>query len=197
MIIKLFDEHKWLTNIDHPIAKTFSEIWNNGTMDHRCSDDNCIGKIYENLAYVDKPLLKNIFANYGNITINNYITYGDSPHEDIDLCFDYDDIFEDKELNKLMIDSLNGTHYDIAAVLYYLYKDKFVLCGEKSWYKFEGHRWIDHDDLELRKNISNDLCKKYMTILKFYKKKNENIQKIKKLNDLVLSLKKHNLKIIL
>lgn len=195
-VITYKDTYCPIAEQNHPIGKTFSEIWNNGMMDHRCSDEKCVGKIYDKVACVDRPLLKNIFANYGNITINNYISYGDTPHEDIgdDIYFEYDDILEDKELNRLIIDSLNGTHYDVAGVLYYLFKNKFILCGDNNWYKYDNHIWIEYDDIELRKNISNCLYDKYKIVSKFYKKQSDNALKVKKINELALSLKKTQFK---
>jgi len=53
-----------------------------------------------------------------------------------------------------------ATEYDLANVLYNLFKDRFVCVSikHKGWYEFVGHRWIEVDSgSSLRMLISKDL----------------------------------------
>ena len=51
---------------------------------------------------------------------------------------------DDKRLKLLVENSINGGYtYEIAKIVHYLYKDKYV-CGKlknKLWFHFEGHKW--------------------------------------------------------
>ena len=44
-----------------------------------------------------------------------------------------------------LIDSLSGTNFDVAKVLYKMYRYHYVCTGIKYsiWYEFKGHRWIE------------------------------------------------------
>lgn len=58
-----------------------------------------------------------------------------------------------------------ATEYDLANVLYYLYKDRFVCVGLKTrtWYEFINHRWIEIDSATtLRLAISKEMHDIYM-----------------------------------
>lgn len=80
--------------------------------------------------------------------------------------------------------SLNCTNYDIARVLYEMFKYQYVCVSSKSklWYEFKDHRWYECDDgIGLRKKISTDLVKEYCRIISSY---NERMGKIDNDNDL-------------
>lgn len=50
---------------------------------------------------------------------------------------------DNKSLLNLVESSVNGYVYDIAKVVHYLYKDKYI-CGKlksKLWFHFEKHKW--------------------------------------------------------
>lgn len=50
--------------------------------------------------------------------------------------------------------------FDIATVLYHLYKDEYVCCSVKQnmWYRFKNHRWTENDSgTSLRRAISEQL----------------------------------------
>jgi P4 family phage/plasmid primase-like protien len=55
--------------------------------------------------------------------------------------------------------------FDLATVLYHMYKDSYVCVGIKSciWYKYTNHRWSECDSgTTLRKAISEDMRRLYM-----------------------------------
>jgi P4 family phage/plasmid primase-like protien len=59
-----------------------------------------------------------------------------------------------------------ATEYDLANVLLYLFKDRFVCVGLKSktWFEFINHRWIEIDSATtLRVAISKDMHDIYMS----------------------------------
>lgn len=56
------------------------------------------------------------------------------------------------------------TDFDLAMVLYQMYKDKFVCVNTKSniWYKFENHRWVLADACDLSILISKEMTQLYV-----------------------------------
>jgi P4 family phage/plasmid primase-like protien len=70
-------------------------------------------------------------------------------------------------LHKVMLDSLNATHHDIAQVVYHMFKHQFVCASSKKsvWYHFKNHRWKELDDaVELKKKISKDVINEYLRL---------------------------------
>lgn len=70
--------------------------------------------------------------------------------------------------------SINSTNYDVASVLYELFKYQFVCASAKSraWYEFKDHRWHEIDDgITLRKKISNELVDEYCKLISTYNDK--------------------------
>lgn len=60
--------------------------------------------------------------------------------------------------------SLEGSHYDIAKLLYTEYGTEFVCASvaNKSWYQFIGHHWEEIEEgVFLRDRISTDIVEKY------------------------------------
>lgn len=77
----------------------------------------------------------------------------------------YNDIIYN-ELRALIKKSLSGTHTDIAHVIRYMYRHKFVCTSIKfkSWYEFKNHRWHYCDNgVSLRMCISDEVWAEYMT----------------------------------
>lgn len=154
----------------------------------------CVGCKYpcEHIRPSNKDIKKLFNINIDNLTINNY--YGDNTNI-IDAEIEYVDLFEDKILNKLIIKSLNGTHYDIAEVLFYLTKKTFRFDsrfikqndGEIGWYEFINHRWIE--SRSIRSMISEILPDYYEKIYEYHKRKYKNEIKLKKIRDIINSLK--------
>ena len=54
----------------------------------------------------------------------------------------------DIELKELIENSINGTLYDIAQVVYYLLKDDYVSARLKNklWFKFDGNKWCQIEE---------------------------------------------------
>ncbi len=67
--------------------------------------------------------------------------------------------------------SMNCTNYDIARVLYEMYKYQYVCASVRStaWYEFKEHRWREDDGGNgLRSKISTDLVQEYFRIISDY-----------------------------
>lgn len=87
--------------------------------------------------------------------------------------------------------SLTETHYDVALVLYHMYKDQFVCVSAKNnaWYEFKDHRWHEMDGgMGLRAKISTTMVDEYCRIISNYNEKaiaeegdedDENIEQMK------------------
>jgi P4 family phage/plasmid primase-like protien len=59
---------------------------------------------------------------------------------------------------------LSGTPYDVAMVLYQLYKNEFIYANRKVWYQFINHRWVTlNEAMALKQRLSKDLHKEYQT----------------------------------
>ena len=181
-----------------------------------CKHADCISKLFNNATFpVDDKTIKVIFGDGNNININIYNgsnnnntntinNYGTSESDNLYICDDYP-IFDDKELNNYIMESLNNTPYDIAKVLWYLTKDKFkCTCSEtKTWFCFKEHRWTK-TSVDIKEFISNDLTKYYRTVYKYYlnlakNETNDNDRKLldcktKRILELMNSLKKTNAK---
>ena len=169
-----------------------------------CKHIECDGKILKDqMIPLDEKTMKIIFDGSKNITIigqvNNIHNYGNINEEaDILICDNYD-IFEDKEFNGYVMESLNATPYDIAKVLWYMYKNEYNCTKNKVWYKYENHRW-NFNCIDLREIISNELPKTYKTVLKYYKNLLKQLDdelntkdvsfKIKRITELIKALKK-------
>ena len=112
-----------------------------------------------------------------NITINEN---GDICSDKIKIDFN-SVIFEDNELNKFMMESLNGTDAEISRVIYYICKNRFNCTQERKWYEFIEHRWQDSEGLNTF--ISDELVGYYSKIIKFIN--DSNLEK----SDKLLSIK--------
>lgn len=63
------------------------------------------------------------------------------------------------------LDVNQGTEFDLASVLFNLYKDRFVCVSIKNncWYEYENHRWFEIDSGNtLRLHISQEMHKEYV-----------------------------------
>jgi P4 family phage/plasmid primase-like protien len=71
---------------------------------------------------------------------------------------------------------LSGSHYDVAQVLYSMFKFDFVSTKDgkhnNTWYKFGGHRWEESvGGVDLCNKLSTDVYKAYMAMSKDLGKK--------------------------
>jgi len=86
----------------------------------------------------------------------------DSPDE-------YDKVFEGT-LFSLIVKSASGTHYDIAKVIHYMYKDTYacVVAGEKVvHYVFANHKWNEDPDwCTLKLEMSTTVVNQYTKVAK-------------------------------
>tara|TARA_B100000963_G_C22619307_1_gene669046 strand:- start:2141 stop:2731 length:591 start_codon:yes stop_codon:yes gene_type:complete len=96
---------------------------------------------------------------------------------------------DDKKLLRLIEEGVNGYTYDIAKVVHYLYKDKYV-CGKlknKLWFHFENHKWKE-TELGPYKELSTNI----LNLFEEYKNKLDSINDkiiIDKTEGLILKLK--------
>lgn len=107
----------------------------------------------------------------------------------------------DYYIEKSVIDS---NDYNLAVVLYQMYKDKFVCVSVKqnSWYKFENNRWVDCNngpaDLHLKlstdmKNLYVIKAIEYTNKLALMSEEDENKTEIKKITSKFAELTKKTL----
>lgn len=76
------------------------------------------------------------------------------------------------EISQLLQESLSGTNYDVAQVVYSMYKHQFTNASIKhnEWFEFKDHRWRKMEKgLNLRKKISNDIATEYKKLSQYYK----------------------------
>jgi P4 family phage/plasmid primase-like protien len=88
----------------------------------------------------------------------------------IDNYEEYRKIME-KDTNLLLDKTLESiTHWDVANVLFKMYKYEFKYSG-RNWYMFKNHLWTEcNDGMELRQKISTELVNKYMKLISDYNK---------------------------
>jgi P4 family phage/plasmid primase-like protien len=58
-----------------------------------------------------------------------------------------------------------GTHYDVAKLVQVIYKGEYKAVSKDTWYKYDrdSHRWIKtREGLNLRKALSEEICKKFL-----------------------------------
>ena len=99
-----------------------------------------------------------------------------------------------------------STDFDLATVLYQLYKDRFVCVSIKNniWYEYKNHKWFENDSgNSLRMKISTEMYDLYQnksqTLIELLNKmdnSNENHEKLlikcNKVSDICVNLKKTN-----
>lgn len=77
-------------------------------------------------------------------------------------------LFKQETSEKHIRKSLEGSHYDIANILFAEYGDEFVcanLTGVKTWYQFVNHKWEEIEEgVTLRSKISEVIVDRYHKI---------------------------------
>ncbi len=94
------------------------------------------------------------------------------------------------DLLKLIKISLNGTHHDVAKVVYHMYKYDYVCASirNKCWYEFRDHRWRQSDcAYTLRMKMSTDIVREYNDVL--HGESITSDEDRKKLSNIMLKLK--------
>lgn len=75
---------------------------------------------------------------------------------------------QEERIETLIYNSRNETHFDIAQVVHFMFKDTFVCCYDGNnpvWYEFKNHRWYkDEAGASLRIKLSTDVFKKYSLV---------------------------------
>ena len=69
-----------------------------------------------------------------------------------------------KDLHDLIMRSMSMAHYDIARVVYHMFRYQFVCAGirNRCWYEFRDHRWHSCDcGYSLRAKISTSVWREY------------------------------------
>jgi P4 family phage/plasmid primase-like protien len=75
--------------------------------------------------------------------------------------------FKNEQAEHFVKESLNGSHNDIAKVLFSEYGTEFVCASiaGKTWYQFRDHKWEEIEEgVFLREKISEDIVNKYTDI---------------------------------
>jgi P4 family phage/plasmid primase-like protien len=109
------------------------------------------------------------------------------------------------EISISLIESLSGTNFDVANVLYTLYKHEYVCASMKyaNWFQYSNHRWVELDKgIFLRQKISTKLAHEYKKLSQYYKTKaiddvnnsDQYKEKYKKCEELIFSVKSTNFK---
>jgi P4 family phage/plasmid primase-like protien len=153
-----------------------------GHMALRCKHPECYGKIH--CGYI--PLTKQEMSFIFNGDININITQKD----DELVEFQKIEIYEDKILNELIYNGLNGEAYPQAKIIFYYNKDNFNYGEDNNWYIFENHKWknIGQKNPKLRDSGHEKLKELYQELLKYYKEKEFDKTKIKAIRQLIKSL---------
>jgi P4 family phage/plasmid primase-like protien len=94
----------------------------------KCYDQDCVRRKYPDEGF---NLPDNFESNYPELYLSMTTKYWKA---DIDIT---------PEIKKMLEDSLTGSHYKIAKVIYNIYKHRFRIDDIKNpdWYEFDGIRW--------------------------------------------------------
>jgi hypothetical protein len=143
----------------------FFEINEKGTACMKCTNKKCFGKISpENGIVVPKNIIKKLFVINNNINIVN--NYGNKAIYDTRVILGNNPkIFDDEQLNRLMIETLYEDDTQIAEAIVYTQKEKLCFITEiNKWYLFNGFVW------EECQNITSKIILKFVTLYSTIKK---------------------------
>ncbi|GAQ92771.1 hypothetical protein KFL_011300020 [Klebsormidium nitens] len=84
--------------------------------------------------------------------------------------------YNETSMQTALLTSLSGSHYDVAQVVYSMFKFDYVSTKDQknnpTWYKFSGHRWEECvGGVDLRNKLSTDVYKAFVTMSKECSKK--------------------------
>jgi P4 family phage/plasmid primase-like protien len=139
-----------LRNIDHRLLDCWIEFSKNSS---KYSQGEC-AKIWDNM--------KEDSMGMGTL---RWWAKNDNPDKYNDLLNETIYPFIDKAITS------EGTHYDVALVIYKKYHDVYKCSGEKSWYRYEKtlHRWVNMTEaLELNGKISTEIHMLFLDRSKYW-----------------------------
>ena len=90
----------------------------------------------------------------------------------IDNIDEYEELLTEN-INELIIEAESGTEYDVAKVVYELYKDLYVCTSinHNTWYEFQTHKWVEiPEGYTLSKKISEELTREFAILNSTYLK---------------------------
>lgn len=76
-----------------------------------------------------------------------------------------------ENMNSLFTEAETGTEYDVAKVVYELYKHQYKCSSIRHnvWYEFQGHRWVEIESaFTLKIKIAEDLSKEFAKLNAYY-----------------------------
>jgi P4 family phage/plasmid primase-like protien len=166
----------------------------------------CIGQKYPcTHTQLKEKEIKQIFntLNIQNFNINIYNNKSDDSQANDEYSYEFENVFDDIEFNKLIFKSLNQTHYDIAMVLYSIIQHKFIYTFNNEWFIFNKNLW-KKDNGTINMFLSKEFVEYYDKINMYYiqkrditkneiDKKKFNLQIIK-ISNLIKQLKTNNFK---
>jgi len=190
-----------ISNCEHSKSSLYAELYPNGMFFFKCKDCECAGKIYPKNNFIQIPMneIKKLF-NIQTINIINNNYFGKIDNDDIYID-DKIKIFDNELLNDTLLKSLDGTNYGIANLVYELNKTMIAYSKTENWFYFNGNIWKKDGDIFIGDYISKQLTKYYEKIINYFNNKKNiddkyvNNNKIKKIKDIVKSLRTTNFKI--
>ncbi len=181
---------KGTSHVDYPHSMYVEMIDNYVCI--KCKHNECFGKIYpcEHIQLTKNEMnMINIQGNI-NITINN---------KDIEEIAEFNqiDLYDDKDINTLVFNSLNGEASSLAEIIYHCHKDTHMYGEDNRWYIFENHRWknIGAKNTKLRNSIKHKLKELYVPLKAHYEQNRvDNKKKIDTIKQIIKSFDNTTLK---
>lgn len=142
--------------------KGWFDIWNEWSKNSSKYSENACEKYW------------NTFANYDGerkLTIATIRKFARIDNEQLYLEL-LDKYNMKDQLYELLKQGLTITHYDLAMIIFYLYKDEFVFSNNE-WYYFYNHKWnaMKENPIELKKKISNEIIHHYLAYNAYFNNK--------------------------
>lgn len=197
--IDLLDKYCPIKQDNHDDRYNYMELSKYGDLVLKCRCSSCRGKEYPDYSIqIPNNELKCLF-NFTHIE-NLNINFNDNDvinSDKIKIPFDTKIFPDDDVLNKLILDSLNGTDYKMSKVIFHLAKDKFRCCKNKKWFEFNKHRWIESE--KISDFISDNIVIYYNKLIKFVTDsknidKNDKTITIKEIRKIVSNLESNDIK---
>ena len=138
------------------------ELWDIWT-GFQFSSANGDGLSYRSIMYWCKQDAPQRYQDIKKTTIDYFIDETLDPGKQVKLQFAANNIEQSQEGKKRKV---MHTEFDVAQVLYQLYKEKYVCASIKNnvWYEYRDHRWHEIDSgSTLRMAISKSLYKEYFS----------------------------------